>query len=77
MCKVSYDFGLPRKRKSARCARQDFTGRPAGPAVMASRIEEKHEQVGKTIARFEVLYVELTSAEDFVLVMVFYTEMKL
>ena len=42
-----------------------------------SWIEEKHAQVGKTIARFEVLYVELTSTEDFVLVMVFYTEMKL
>ena len=42
-----------------------------------SWIEEKHAQVGKTITRFEVLYVELTSAEDFVLVMVFYTEMKL
>ena len=42
-----------------------------------SWIEEKHAQVGKDIARFEVLYVELTSAEDFVLVMVFYTEMKL
>ena len=42
-----------------------------------SWIEGKHAQVGKDIARFEVLYVELTSAEDFVLVMVFYTEMKL
>ena len=45
--------------------------------MVNSWIEEKHTQVGKTIARFEVLDVELTSSEDVVLVILFYTEMKL
>ena len=63
--------------KTFRFWEEDKQGDGTIDQTVNSWIEEKHARVGKTLARFEVLYVELTSTEDFVLVMVFYTEMKL
>ena len=45
--------------------------------IINSWLDSKHEEVGKTIARFEMLYIEPAVRENTISLFIIYTEMRL